>query len=179
MRYTTLIDISESKDLYRNPNVRLVYLHLVLKSGYHDNDRDICTTSIRNLAAATGLTIAATRHALKQLTKAKLVERINTAYKVKKWVQADKPMPRPSGPRKGKADAAQAAREHEEQAINRERERQQRQQLRQRGKTEFMLYFESLQKRAANGDLDAQIQVQKRQAMYDEQVAKLKNNDKQ
>lgn len=179
MRYTTIIDISESQELYRNVNVRIVYLHLVLKSGYHDDDRDMCSASIRTIAAQTRLTVAAARHALKQLTKAKLVERVKMGYKVTKWVQTDKPTPRPSAPRKGKADAAQTVREQEEQAIKRERESQQRRQLRQQGKTEFMVYFESLQERAAKGDLDAQMQVQKRQAMYDEQVAKLKNQDKQ
>lgn len=177
MRYTTIIDISESKELYRNVNIRIVYLHLVLKSGYHDDDRDMCYTSLRTLAAQTGLSVATVRHAVKQLTNAKLVERTEHAYKVLKWVQVDKPTVRPAA-RKGKADAAQAQRINEEQALNREREAEQRKQLRQRGKTEFMIYFENLQKRAAEGDLDAQVQIQKRQAMYDAQVAKLKEQNK-
>lgn len=75
MRYTTLIDISEYPQLYRSSSVRLVYLHLVLKSGFHDDDRDLCAVSIRRLANDCGLTVAATRHALGLLEKAAMITR--------------------------------------------------------------------------------------------------------
>lgn len=91
MRYTTLIDISQDAVLYRNHSVRLIYLHLVLKSGYHDNDRDKIRTSIRRLAAEVGLTVAATRHGLKQLKKAGMLTISNDAWIVKKWVLDEKP----------------------------------------------------------------------------------------
>lgn len=52
MRYTTIVDISEYASLYRNHNARLVYLHLALRSGYHDNDRDLIDVSVRRLADA-------------------------------------------------------------------------------------------------------------------------------
>ena len=76
MRYTTIIDISEIQPIYRNVNARLVYLHLVLKSGYHDNDRDLVSISLRRIAAEVGLTLSATRHAISQLEKAQLLSSI-------------------------------------------------------------------------------------------------------
>lgn len=86
MRYTTIIDISEQAGVYRNKNARLIYLHLALKSGYHDDDRDDITISIRALAAAAGCTFSATRHALAQLEAAELIARHGDIIRVKKWV---------------------------------------------------------------------------------------------
>lgn len=86
MRYTTIIDISEQAGVYRNKNARLIYLHLALKSGYHDDDRDEITISIRALAAAAGCTFSATRHALAQLEAAQLIARRGDQIIVKKWV---------------------------------------------------------------------------------------------
>lgn len=86
MRYTTLIDITQMADVYRNHNARLLYLHLVCIAGYHDDDRDKTRVSIRTLAAQTGLTISAVRHALKVLTAAKLVTQKDGVITVTKWV---------------------------------------------------------------------------------------------
>ena len=86
MRYTTIIDISQAPEVYRNQNVRLVYLHLVLRAGYHDHDRDLVRISIRSLAAQVGLTVAAVRHALGVLEKWKLLQRTGSYYQVRKWV---------------------------------------------------------------------------------------------
>lgn len=94
MRYTTVIDISELKQVYKNPNSRLVYLHLALKSGYHDADRDKCSVSIRNLAADVGLTMSAVRHALKQLQSNGLLTREKDTWVVKKWTIDTPPTPR-------------------------------------------------------------------------------------
>ena len=94
MRYTTLIDISELPQVYRNTNTRLLYLHLVLKSGYHNEDRDLARISLRNLAAAAGLTLSATRHALHILGEAGLVAKEGEAWRVRKWFVADPPTPR-------------------------------------------------------------------------------------
>lgn len=91
MRYTTVIDISQDAALYKNHSVRLIYLHLALKSGYHDNDRDKISTSIRRLAAEVGVTVAATRHAIKQLKKAGMLTTNNVSWSVKKWVLEEKP----------------------------------------------------------------------------------------
>lgn len=87
MRYTTVIDISEIPELYRNHTVRLVYLHLVLKSGYHDEDRDIAKLSIRRLAMEADVTVSACRHALHVLEKAGLLMNEPGGRKVKKFVE--------------------------------------------------------------------------------------------
>ena len=93
MRYTTIIDITELPSIYRNHNARLVYLHLVLKCGYHDTDRDLTDTSIRQLSAAVGLTIAATRHALLQLQAVGLLSREGRdATRIIKEVNHDMPV---------------------------------------------------------------------------------------
>lgn len=89
MRYTTIIDITELEPVYRNVNCRLLYLHMCLKSGYHDTDRDQLQASLRSLAAATGLTLSATRHAISKLTAAKLLARNGDTWQVLKWVTTD------------------------------------------------------------------------------------------
>lgn len=86
MRYTTLIDITQIADVYRNPNARMLYLHLVCIAGYHDDDRDQTRASIRTLAAQTGLSISAVRHALKVLVKAGLAAQKDGVTTVTKWV---------------------------------------------------------------------------------------------
>lgn len=95
MRYTTIIDISEIPTVYKSESVRLVYLHLVLKAGYHDEDRDRASVSFRRLAAAVGLTVSATRHALEVLQRAGLVTKAqDQAWIVKKWLVQEVPSPR-------------------------------------------------------------------------------------
>lgn len=96
MRYTTLIDITEQPDVYRNVHARLLYLHLALKSGYHDNDRDLIAISIRRLAMDAGLTVSATRHALRVLGDAGLITREGDKLRVLKWIAAPMPTPRPT-----------------------------------------------------------------------------------
>lgn len=86
MRYTTIIDISENRELYRNHNARLLYLHLVLKSGYHDDDRDQVRLSIRSMAYDSGLSVSAVRHALKVLEKNGLLSKRQGRLYVTKFV---------------------------------------------------------------------------------------------
>lgn len=105
MRYTTLIDISEIPTIYNNLNARLLYLHMALRSGYHDNDRDQLKCSLRRLADAAGLTLSATRHALGLLEREKLITRTDHAWQVKKWINETPPTPRS---KKGTAAAAAA-----------------------------------------------------------------------
>lgn len=105
MRYTTLIDISEFPAIYRNPNARLVYLHLALKSGYHDDDRDQIRVSFRGLSVAVGLSVSATRHALQQLTAAGLISKQGDVWSVKKWIIETPPTPRPRKAKDAKAEA--------------------------------------------------------------------------
>lgn len=94
MRYTTVIDISEFPNVYRNDHAKSIYLHMVLKCGYHDDDRDRISISIRNLAWATGNTLSATRHALKVLQEAGLIVRTGDVWAVRKWCSPPPPTPR-------------------------------------------------------------------------------------
>ena len=94
MRYTTVIDITDYPQIYRNMNARLVYVHMALKAGYHDDDRDICRLSIRSLAASVGITVSATRNALVQLEKSGLISKSSDCWIVKKWVAMEAPSPR-------------------------------------------------------------------------------------
>jgi len=107
MRYTTIIDVTAVQEIYRNINTRLVYLHAALKAGYHDNDRDQLPTSIRQLAAEVGISVSATRHALKALENAGLVKREGDHLRVTKWLAAPLPSPRPTQQEARKAAKAQ------------------------------------------------------------------------
>lgn len=85
-RYTTIIDIS-GLPCYRSASVRLLYLHLCLKAGYHKEDLDVVHCSLVQLATGTGLTVSAVRHALCHLESAGLVSREGSALRVVKFVQ--------------------------------------------------------------------------------------------
>lgn len=94
MRYTTIIDIREIPRVYRNINARILYLHLVLVSGYHDEDRDICRLSLRGMATQSGLTLSALRHALKILQDEGLVAHEGEQWRITKFILDKKPTPR-------------------------------------------------------------------------------------
>lgn len=94
MRYTTVIDITDFQQIYRNIHARLVYIHMALKAGYHDDDRDICRLSIRSLAADVGITVSATRNALLQLEESGLISRSSDCWIVKKWILQETATPR-------------------------------------------------------------------------------------
>lgn len=169
MRYTTIIDISEYPQLYRSESVRLVYLHLVLKSGYHDNDRDMCGVSIRRLSMETGLSISATRHALQLLEKYAMIRRQGSMTQVRKWV-VEQPITSRA------RTAAQAKRKEIRQAeeIDRERrdkqrmaEEKKREELRAAGKTPFMIYYEDLLIKAAAGDPESIRLVEVHRSTYE------------
>lgn len=114
MRYTTVIDISEMPEIYRNTTARLIYVHMSLKAGYHDADRDLVKLSIRRLSADVGVTVSATRHALHQLEKVGLLTREGELWRVKKWVEEQQITTR-----------AKTKREMQEQIQRLERQRQQ------------------------------------------------------
>ena len=114
MRYTTVIDITEISEVYKNPTARLLYLHMSLKAGYHDADRDLVKLSIRRLSADVGVTVSATRHALQQLERAGLLTREGELWRVKKWVEEQQITTR-----------AKTKREMQEQIQRLERQRQQ------------------------------------------------------
>ncbi|MBO4694146.1 MAG: hypothetical protein J5659_07155 [Clostridia bacterium] len=70
MRYTKIVDIRDL-DIYKNPNIRLVYLHLCLMADSRTNEVVIS----RSLACdRIGVTAAAYRNALDQLVKCNLIE---------------------------------------------------------------------------------------------------------
>lgn len=94
MRYTTVIDLTEFPEIWRNPNIARLYFFMALKCGYHDDDRDILRISLRNLAAQASLTISATRHALKVLESFKLVTQEKEAWRVTKFILDKKPTSR-------------------------------------------------------------------------------------
>lgn len=175
MRYTTIIDISDIPTIYRNINARLVYLHLVLKSGYHDDDRDLVAMSIRRIAAETGLTLSAIRHAIKQLERANLLSRQGEIWLVKKWIIEQKISTRARTARQQKQIEIEAERRRQneirerEDAINRQR----REQLLAQGKNSFIVFYEGLMQKAAAGDLEAAESMKKWKKMYDSQKAKL------
>lgn len=156
MRYTTIIDISEQRDLYRNVNVRLVYLHLVLKSGYHDHDRDQVKISYRSLAADTGLTLSSVRHAINVLVKWRMLIRKDGTWFVRKWCQEQTITTRAKSSREAKKKA-------QEQAIIAERERQRAmdEENRKRRDAEavdrdnYIEFVRNQKQLAAAGDLDA------------------------
>lgn len=157
MRYTTIIDISEYPVIYRNVNARLVYLHLVLKSGYHDYDRDLLQMSIRRIARETGLTMAAVRHAIAQLERAKLLSRQANVWSVKKWIIEQKISTRARTAKQQKAIEIEAERRIQNEKREQEAliERERRQQLAAQGKTTFMLLYERMQKESTQGNLEA------------------------
>lgn len=76
--------------------MRLLYLHMCLTAGYHESDRDIVSTSLRRLAMATGLTLSATRHALKVLESVGLLKKTTQGLLVVKWVASETVAVRPS-----------------------------------------------------------------------------------
>lgn len=156
MRYTTIIDISEYRDLYRNVNVRLVYLHLVLKSGYHDHDRDQVRISYRSLAADSGLTLSQVRHAIKILIKWHMLIRKDNTWTVRKWCQEQTITTRAKSSKEAKKKA-------QEQAVIAERERQRAMDDENRKRRDaeagerdnYIEFVRKQQQLAAAGDMDA------------------------
>lgn len=169
MRYTTIIDISD-KSLYKNVAARLVYLHLALKAGWHDDDRDLVEISIRTLAMQVGITISATRHALQQLTTANLiVKQGGSMWFVRKWMAEQSVTPRVANKRQQQQieRAAERARENERREREAAIEQLRRDELTRSGKTSFMLWYESQQQKAAAGDPDAARAIKMHAATYE------------
>lgn len=168
MRYTTLIDISEIPAVYRNINVRLLYLHLCLKAGYHDTDRDVVDTSIRRLSADVGLTVSATRHALGILIASKLVTKQGNTWIVKKWLLEGAITRRPRQGKTARVEAMADARAEQQRLFEKQLQEQEklREESEKTGKSSFMRYYESLLERAKNGDLEAAQLAKRHEAMY-------------
>lgn len=178
MRYTTIIDISEIPSIYRNVNARLVYLHLVLKSGYHDDDRDLVSMSLRRISAETGLSLSAIRHAIHMLEKAQLLTRQGTLWYVKKWIIEQKTSTRAKTARQQKQIEIEAERRRQNEQRERDEEihRRLREKAYESGKTPFMVFFEKQMEKAAAGDLEAQESVKRNQKIYDAHKAHMSHD---
>lgn len=180
MRYTTVIDITEYRQIYKSANCRLVYLHLALRAGYHDDDRDIVDISIRNLAMRVGITVSAARHALAMLEKSGLLTRSGGVMIVRKWceqkpVTKRQPSQLPADRQAAMADERRRIQERQEEKQR--REEQERQDLERRGKSSFMVYYEAQLEKARQGDPEAAEIVKKRRAMYEQEVERMKQEE--
>lgn len=118
MRYTTVIDISDMPEVYRNQAARLLYIHMALCAGYHDDDRDLVRQSLRVMAARAGLTLSAVRHALGLLQRAGLVTRECEAWRVKKWFVDTPPTPRRQPKDRRAAHEASSIADNAERQLN-------------------------------------------------------------
>lgn len=181
MRYTTIIDMTSTPELYKCVNARLVYLHLCLIAGYHDYDRDIAHIGLRTLAEQVGITFSAVRHAIKLLERYHYIERTPLGWKVTKWLPSEQPTPRPKAAPKKAPQSISAERDNAN--IERERaadlQRQERERLHAQGKTSYMLYYESRLEQANNGDLEAAAWCEHNRKIYESQkaiMAKEKSN---
>lgn len=175
MRYTTVIDITELPAIYRSQNARLLYLHMALKCGYHDSDRDIADVSVRRLAADVGVTVSAVRHALRLLERSRLIEREAGVWRVKKWIQTETITPRKNQEKAQKAAQKAQEREIERQTMERQRdvEREQREQLESQHTSSFIVYYEGLIEQARNGDVEAAQLLSRRRAMYESECSRV------
>lgn len=176
MRYTTIIDISELPALYRSTSVRLLYLHLCLKSGYHDADRDIIRASVRGLAAETGLTVSAVRCALDALTKANMIARGGGVIRVRKWIQEQAITPRAKTERQQRQITAEAERRREKEAYERQMaiEAERREQMRLQGKDSYMVYYEDKLDKASAGDDEARTWCEAHRQDYERHQAAMR-----
>lgn len=118
MRYTTIIDIAQCPEIYRNINARLTYLHMVLTCGYHDNDKGLVRKSVRQLSLETGITKSATENALRLLKKFDLVRKNRGRLYVRTWAP-EQPITKPKRKAQDIRDQAIA---QEREAKNQERE---------------------------------------------------------
>lgn len=171
MRYTTIIDIREFPQIYRNENTKLVYLHLVLISGYHDEDRDQTNISIRQLSYDTGLTVSAVRHALKILSTVGLLSRSGITWTVKKFV-LEKTISSRIRSEKKRTAAENLERERIIQEEQKQREKEQKRRYQEEiknGKNPLFEMVNDLMIRAENGDKEAKENL-KRYKLIVEQI---------
>lgn len=161
MRYTTIIDIREFPQIYRNHNAKLVYLHLALISGYHDEDRDQTPISIRQICYDTGLSLSAVRHSLKVLISAGLLSRSGITWTVKKFVLDKSISPRiKSEKKRTAAENLERERQIKEEQERREKEEKKRyQELRKRSDPLRDSVLE-LMKKADEGDKEARMTLE-------------------
>lgn len=170
MRYTTIIDIREFPQIYRNNNAKLVYLHLTLISGYHDEDRDQTPISIRQICYDTGLSLSAVRHSLKVLISAGLLSRSGITWTVKKFV-----LEKPISPRIRSEKKRSAAENLERDRIIKEEQNQREKEEKRKyqeeikaGKNPLKEMVKDLMKRAQNGDEEAAENLKRYKAIVEQ-----------
>lgn len=175
MRYTTLIDISEIPAVYRNPNARLLYLHMALKADYRGESLDLARLSLHQLAAGSGLTVSAVRHGLKILQSVGLIKREGEAWRVTKWLVQEPARKRPKNAQEARQIDAAAVRtvQNEEADRRRAMEREQRDKLLAMGHTPLTYLYEQKQAAARQGDQDAAAFCERQKATYDQHVKSL------
>lgn len=150
------------REVYRNINATRIYLHMVLLSGYHDDDRDIITISMRSICCQLNISLSAVRHSLRVLQSAGLIKPLaKSTWQVNKWVLQGDITPRlKSAKDKAKADkqaALRAARDEEQHRLDKsiEETRRQKEQYAKQGTSSFDVYLRSLKAKADAGDLEA------------------------
>lgn len=164
MRYTTVIDISEIPEIYRNKNVSRLYFHLCLKAGYHDDDRDVIRLSVRGMTYGTGLSLSATRNAISQLMKHGLLEKTKDGMKVKKFL-VEMPVSKRARTRK-EIDPGKA--------VQKALEEESHSRLKAGEKTSWMQLYEYKMRQAKAGDKAAQQFVRDHAQQYKEQSEMIK-----
>ena len=152
MRYTTIIDITEMRRVWMNPNTSRLYMYLCMKSGYHDDDRDVIRQSGRTLALDTGLSYSAVRNAMLQLLKCGLIRKDGQQLKVTKFVVEQSISRRPR--KRTEIDHGSAVQEEaRERELELERERKKR--LQTNEPSGYEQHIAKLKKRASEGDEEA------------------------
>lgn len=179
VRYTTCIDLSDYPMLYRNLNVRLLYFHLCLISGYHDDDRDIVDVSLRRLADGCGITLSAVRHGLRVLGAAGLVRFEGSLIFVMKWVS-----PSPISKRSSKikdekviAEAENRRRRDESRMKQIDDDRRRRAELEDKGLSSFIVFYESKIDAYRHGDDDALSSLRRHAGMYHSECLRLNHTE--
>lgn len=177
MRYTTCIDISEFPSIYGNLNARLVYFHLCLKSGYHDDDRDQIHVSLRRLADEVGITLSALRHALKILEAMSFIRIECSTIYVKKWVDEKPITKRARMVAMGKAKDETRRREAEQKERDNERreDARRREELESNGVSSFIVYYEKRIEEYQRGDVDALSSLKRNKNMYLRECERMKH----
>lgn len=177
MRYTTVIDISEMSDIYRNPAAVRVYIHMALNCGYHDYDRDIYTGSIRRLMADLSLSLSATRHAIKALQHRNLVRLQGGVYVITKYIPSETITPRAKTAKQA-AQQEEAARRNEAQRSMETAHDDNRRQLEAiwaQGKSSWMIFYENRQKLAQAGDQEAAKWCERNFLQYEKEKERMKD----
>lgn len=150
MRYTTIIDLSEFRELYANKHLVLLYFHLCLKCGYHADDRDTIKISLRFLAREVNITYSAARYALDLLQRHHLVERMDDGkLRICKYVT---PADIPQRPKRAPSPSDERYREKMEEYARQQEKFLRQKEDREAGRTGINARIKYLEEEASHGD---------------------------